>query len=348
MSIKQSETLSDLSEWDFCEDEAGVVYCLGRNTDSYLHEAVAVYERADGGDGTKLSLDSRATYNRIMYHGFPEEQKKLDLLNPATRAALLGKMSLADSCLYVDPRNMSRPEIKYKSISHWLDRNDGDSEPFQRSLEIACNVLESAGVPLEKTELYGGASFGLVGALGKWVDDIDFLVEITSEQLLETVERFSKPYTWDEIDPTGILSDRRKVLKAKRWSTSQLRLHVPDFLSIDLKVKRAQNQKSLWDCQSTQLVQSGELKLKVLDDSEAFSISPALLCEDKSGQERVVLLRGYPYVGTAIKHDVITVKGKMDDVGQLIVVSQSSEDILVPNLDNTHLVSDACSGRIDC
>lgn len=340
MLVERGQAVSPYSEWNFCEDETGIVYCLGRNMDAYTHEAVAVYERSQDGAGTKQSLESGAFYNRIMYHGFPEEQEKLDLLVPITRSTILGRMSLLDTCLYVDPRKMSRPDLKYGSIEHWLGRSDSQSRPFRHSLEIACDVIESAGVPLDKVKLYGGASFGLVGAPDKWVDDIDFLVDISSEQLLEIVERFNKPYTWNDIDPNNILSDRRKALKAKRWSTSQLRLQVPDFLSVDFKIERTTGQKSLWDRQSSQSLQSGELQLMVLDDSEAFSISPALLCTDRNGQEHTVLFRGYPYVGTAVKGDVVTVKGKVDTDSQLIVVSQAVDDLLIPNLRNTRLLSD--------
>ena len=338
MSVERSIGTSQYNEWDFCEDDSGIVYCLGRSVAGDVHEAVAVYERAVDGAGTKQSLVSGNFYNRIMYHGFPEELTRLDALSLVTRESLLGRMSVADTCLYVDTKEMSRTDPQYSSVTHWLNCDDRASSPFQRSLEIACNVLESAGVSLDQAKLYGGASFGLVGAPDKWVDDVDFLLTISSEELLALVETFAKPYDWGEIDPNNILSDRRKTLKAKRWSTSQLRLYVPDFLSVDLKIARPTGAGTLWDRLTDEMTTACEVRLRVVDDKEAFSISPALVCEDAKGQEQTLLFRGYPYIGTAVKDDIITVRGRHAVDSATVIVSQSADDLLVPDLRTTHLV----------
>ena len=319
-------------EWTFVEDASGIVYCLGRNTADELYDAVAVYELMPNGEGSKLSLESDAPYKRIMYHGFPEEDEKLAKLRTEIRAGILGNMCLRDHCIYINPSGMSSADPNYRSIDLWLSSTDRRRAQYRESLERASEVIDSVGISLSDVELYGGATFGLVGKPDKQVDDIDLLLDVTSEELYESAKRLQSEYGWGDIDPVGILSDRRRILKAKRWSTSQIRLFDPTFLSIDLKIKRSSAEKSFWDG----LPENYETKrfegpLKVVDDTETFCISPALQCEDLAGDLRTVLFRGYPYIGCAVNRDKIFVRGTAIENSQFILVTQAREDLLVPD-----------------
>lgn len=322
-------------EWTFCEDSVGIVYCLGRMSVFPLYEAVAVYEKVPEGTGTKQSLSDTSSYNRIMYHGFPEESKRLALLQPSTQSQLLGNLSLKDQCMYIDPRKMKTADQQYASIDTWMNSTDTRMDNYKKSLEIACHITEKAGLSLAGATLYGGAAYGLVGKVDKRVDDIDLLLNISSEALYEGAKSLQTGYDWAEIDPSSVLSARRRLLKAKRWSTSQIRLFTPDFLSIDLKIARPNTTESLWNAlpesfESTPV----EEEFKVVSDDETFCISPAIQCEDRHGNLRTILLRGYPYIGCAIKGDIINIKGRAVENTPIILVTQGATDRLIPDFNN--------------
>jgi hypothetical protein len=321
-----------VEEWTFRESEEGVVYCLGRNTLASTQEAVAVYERMPAGQGSKSSLEDDATYNRIMYHGFPEEDEKLLKLQPHIRESIIGNLCLKDHCLYINPCNMAAKSAVYSSVEHWLNRNDAATAPFREALEKACITVAGLGISLSDIELYGGASYGLVGNPKKRVDDVDLLLNITSAELHEAASELITDYSWSEIDPQSVLSSRRMLLKAKRWSTSQVRLYDPELLSIDLKAKRISEKPTLWDDFSDAAeLMPYEGTLTVVDDSETFCISPGIRCEDETGTERTVLFRGYPYIGCAIRGDSIKVKGMSSEDNGVVLVTQSSQDLLIPD-----------------
>jgi hypothetical protein len=330
-----SETIdvaTRLGEWTYHEDEAGIVYCLGRNIDQGVYEAVAVYERSTDGQGLKHALEGDAVYNRLMYHGFPEEDTKLEKMRPDIRASLVGNLSLRDRCMFVDPTGMTTADRDYRTLEAWLSSDDARINPFKKALETACTVMDRAGISLTNAELYGGAAFGLVSKPDKVVDDVDLILKVSSAELYAGSLELQEPISWNDIDPNSILSKRRQLLKAKRWSTSQIRIFNPDFLSIDLKAARDPSQDSLWDELPVDSSTSRfEGDLKVVDDTEAYCISPAVICEDNKGERRPVLFRGYPYIGCAVKGDMITVRGRAYADSGVVLVTQSADDILVPD-----------------
>lgn len=327
------------NEWTFTEDIAGVVYCLGKQVSENTHEAVAVYEYTPDGSGSKRSLVDDRTYNRIMYHGFPEELDRLQRLRPEIRNSLLGNLSLQDNALYINTLiGRSGNEI-HQSIDYWLSQTEPAAQPFREALERTCIVAEKIGITLTTTRLYGGISFGLVGKPDKVVDDVDLLLSTSSEDLNAAAQELRTPYTWNEIDPNGILSKRRALLKAKRWSTSQIRLFEPSFLTIDLKAQRDDTTASLWeDLPAEAHFQPFSGELKVVDDVETYCISPAVRCEDKQGNIHSLLFRGYPYVGCAVKDDIVEVRGKIEHDSGTILVTQASDDILIPDFSNVPIL----------
>ena len=160
---------SRLGEWTYHEDASGIVYCLGRNVEDSTYEAVGVYERNPNGGGVKQSLESDASYDRLMYHGFPEEEGKVTKMRPEIRTSLLGNMSTRDRCIFIDPTGMTTVDQEYRSIDTWLERGDRRTAPFRESLETACAVMKQAGISLDDAELYGGVAYGLVGRPDKRV-----------------------------------------------------------------------------------------------------------------------------------------------------------------------------------
>jgi|GEM_PF-5496297 len=320
-----------LGEWTYHEDASGIVYCLGRNVEGSTYEAVGVYERNLNGGGVKQSLENDASYDRLMYHGFPEEDGKITKMRPEIRASLLGNMSTRDHCIFIDPTGMATVDPEYRSIDTWLRRTDRLTAPFRESLETAYAVMKQAGISLAGAELYGGVAYGLVGSPDKRVDDVDLLLKVDSAELHAGAQELQTAYEWSDIDPQSILSDRRRLLKAKRWSTSQIRIFDPEFLSIDLKVSRDPTQPSLWEELPDSDPKGFEGRLHVVDDSEAYCISPAVRCEDEKGNERVVLFRGYPYIGCAIAGDTIKIRGRAFEDSPVVLVTQAAEDLLVPD-----------------
>lgn len=326
---------TQLEEWTYHEDDSGVVYCLGRNIDQNVYEAVAVYERSLDTGGLKRSLDSGGSYNRLMYHGFPEEDMKLENTRPNTRTALIGNLSLRDRCIFIDPTGMVTANPRYRTLDTWLFNDDSRMNPFRQALESACTTMERAGISVDGAELYGGAAYGLVSQPDKRVDDVDLILKVSSEELYAGAQEMQQPIKWRDIDPQSILSERRQKLKAKRWSTSQIRTFDPDFLSIDLKAARDPAQPSLWDqVPKDAVTREFEGELRVVDDSESYCISPAIICEDKKGNPRTVLFRGYPYIGCAVVGDTIAIRGSAYEGSDTIIVTQSSNDILIPDFSN--------------
>lgn len=325
-------------EWTYHQDNLGVVYCLGRQVTDTAFEAVAAYERTDDGHGKKYSLETNTFYNRVMYHGLPEERLNLLTLSPKTRESVIQHQDPKDSRLLVTEQSISggaAPPM-YRSIESWLDRTDRATAQYRQALTIACSAMEGAGVSLEGAHIYGGAAFGLISPDDQPVDDIDLLLQVDGRELYEGLKSLQTSYTWTEVDPLSSLSERRRVMKAKRWATSQVRMHVPHFMSIDLKTARRDEASNRW-----QSLPDGELprrpfqgSLRVVDDSEAFCISPTLYCEDSKGEERLLLLQGYPYIGAAVKDDVITVRGAAYEGSSVIYVSQAEDDLLVPDFRN--------------
>ncbi len=327
-----------LKEWTYQEDNSGIVYCLGRNVLQDTYEAVAVYERSRDGSGLKQSLEGDAGYNRLMYHGFPEEDKRLASMHPEIQSALIGNLSLRERCLFIDPEDMATVDQRYRTIEAWLSGDDNRMIPFRQALESACEIMNHAGISITDAELYGGAAFGLVGMPGKQVDDVDLIVKVKSDELFAGAQEMQQPVKWCDIDPGSILTERRKLLKVKRWSTSQIRVYEPDFLSIDLKIARDPDQPSLWDEMPGQRATGQfEDELKVVDDSETYCISPAVLCEDRKGNRRTVLFRGYPYIGCAVKDDNILVRGSTFEDSGVILVTQSADDLLIPDFSNVSI-----------
>lgn len=332
-----SETLDPVrfDEWTYHEDSSGIVYCLGRQATNGHYEAVATYNRVPNESGTKHSLISGLSYNRLMYHGFAEEDKKLDALSPDAKAQIIGHIALGEHCLFIEPATMQQVPREYRLVSSWLNSDDPRTAPFRRALSNALDILERAGISVANVSLYGGAAFGLVSDTSKAVDDIDVLLNITSVELEEAVKPLQTCYSWDDINPGNILSRNRMMLKAKRWSTSQLRLGSTDPLTIDLKIGRNPSQSSLWNHLPEQYeADEFEGELLVIDDKEAYCTSPAILCEDVSGNERIVLFRGYPYIGCAVRGDKILVRGNEVKETSIVLVSQSERDLLVPDFRN--------------
>lgn len=331
-----SEKLDNLKlvpEWSFHEDDLGIVYCVGRQNLPNQHEAVAVYEKSETGE--KISLTNNQRYQRLMYHGLPEEDFKLNELRPEIKNKLLGNLSLKDYCLFVEPSYMTAVNMKFQSIETWLNNNNPATIPYRTAIERACSVLDPSTIAPETTSLYGGASCGLIGYDSKPVDDVDFLLDLDVATLQAQVLANVQHYSWTDINPRGILSKRAELLKAKRWATSQIRLNGPDFMSIDFKLRRDPTAVSHWE----HLPESTEFRpfkglLKVIDASEGFCTSPALACEGSDGNENIILLRGYTYIGCALEGDMITVSGKKDMNSGVVIVSNGIEDGITPDLRN--------------
>lgn len=327
------------SAWDYVEDEDGIVYCIGKQLSLDKYEAIAAYRRSRDGSGSKISLEGRITYDRLMLHGLPEEDEKLQQLDESMRRSLKNKHSSGNACFYIDPVNMTPAKRRYANPTTWITSTNPLMRPFAESLITALQTLESVLIAPEQIQLYGGSAFGLVAREPRVVDDIDLLLDVESSVINQYVHLHATPFTWHELDPAGTLSKRRLLLKAKRWSTSQVRLSVPYPLSIDLKLKRHMDIMSLW----SRLPRSYKSKrfigkITVTDNNEVFCISPALIGIDKNGIERIILIHGYPYIGCAMVGDVIEVRGVAIDGSSIILVSQSADDMILPDLSDVDVI----------
>ena len=330
-------SLNASHEWTYVQDELGIVYCLGRDTDQETSEAVATYYETSPELATKYGIDAGTHYRRFIYQGLPEERERLaQVERPEVVERLLTQTSLSGVGLTINSCAVTPSNSRYSEVATWLHSKHPRAALFRAALNIAGMVLDRAGIAIEDLSLYGGAAFGVVNNTTKNVDDVDFVFNMQQREELDgALTELKSEYTWNEIDPHGRLSPSRQLLKAKRWSTSQVRLAVPHPFSIDLKIRRDLGGASLWDYmpENVAMVRFSE-KLKVVDDTEALCISPALRCEDKEGRERIVLLDGYQYIGCAVTGDEITVSGNRYIDSDVVWVTQVDGHGVVPDFRN--------------
>lgn len=317
------------------EDQNGIVYCTGREASPGQYEATATYLACPEELATKWSIADGKTYRRVMYQGADDERSKLDGLPSRAAEILLSKAFNPQACLRIGATALRPNNPNFAKISYWQDVRDQRTEQFCKSLERACELLDPTLIEINSLSLYGGAAFGLLAAGGKPVEDIDLLSHGPNNNVLGQVRELMTPFTWSDINPFNNLTPRRQRFKAKRWSTSQIRMLGDDFLSIDFKQARDAGASSLWD-ELPDTVDGEPFvgKMQVVDDSETFCISPAFRCEDKKGDIRTVLCSGYAYIGTAVAGDIITVLGsRIKDTG-CIVVTQAQQHDLLPDFSN--------------
>lgn len=320
-------------EWDYVEDNNGVVYCLGRRLDDQMFEAIACYYRCQSSGGKKKKLDAASTYDRLMYHGRTEEIEKLATLPEVVRRSILKRVSSADSCIYLNPQTFTGTDSKYQRVDWWLQDDSESVRNFVASLRIALQSLSSHPSLTTNARVYGGAAFGLVHTAPTIVDDIDILLSTSASELKRYMASHQKAFTWHEVDPDGRLTTYNLMLKAKRWATSQVRLSEPFELSIDLKIARPKAMLSLWsDLPANSQGRRCTLRLEVTDDSEVFCISPALKGVDASGHEYTVLMEGYMYIGCAVNGDIIELAGSLLDNKSTVLVTQNKTDYVIPDL----------------
>lgn len=325
------------AEWSYAQDDLGIVYCLGHNTAADTHEMVAAYYSTDAESATKQTLDAGTYYRRLIYQGLPEERERLiKVERPEVVERLLAHTPGGRTGMFFPLSTLTASDPVYRTVTSWVQNEHPKAKAFQSALHIAGTVLSSVGVSIDELFLYGGASFGVVNSTEKIVDDVDFVFSpANKDELTGAVAELQSSYTWDEIDPFGRLPKERQLLKAKRWATSQIRLAEPYALSIDLKVARTGGDPSLWD-RVPEYTDSERFigELKVINDNESLCTSPALQCEDSSGNERTVLLEGYQYIGCAVAGDVITVMGKAYHDSSIVHVTQSTHDSVTPDFRN--------------
>ena len=326
------KSFKSLSEWTYLQDDMGMVYGVGRKVADSKYEVVAVYQRSTDNTGYKTLLNTDISYERLMYHGIVEEKPRLSKLTAGMRSRLQSRLSKFDNCLYIDVRDENVTVLPKMTIDKWQADNTTTADSLRESLQIALHIVERFGISRDKIRLYGGPSIGLVHTSPKLVDDIDFLLDISSSELLELVRANKSSYTRAEIDPQQILSPHRRTLKAKRWSTSQIRLSKPYDLSIDLKIARKPGDVSLWDGFAAENMTRCEMELEVIDDSEMFGISPAMRCVDKKGNIVTVLMNGYSYIGCAVVGDKVKIIGQLQESTSIILITQRSEDQVIVDM----------------
>ncbi len=325
------------AEWTYRQDDLGIVYCLGRSIGTDTSEIVAAYYQTDREHSTKQTLDGDAEYRRLIYQGLPEERERLATVErPEVVERLMGHTATMEPGIALRPSLLLPGDPQFRELSTWLSSEHPQAAAFQSALHIACMALSKAGVTIDELSLYGAASFGLVGTTNKVVDDVDVVFSVANlGELREAVDQLQAAYTWAEIDPYDRLPERRQQLKAKRWATSQIRLSEPYPLSIDVKVGRQPGAPSLWDAVPEHGCRNRyDGELRVIDDTEAFCTSPALRCEDRAGQERILLFEGYQYIGSAIAGDTIEVRGSAYLESPVVLVTQSERDSVVPDFRN--------------
>ncbi len=318
-------TESIQNEWVYVQDELSVIYCLGRSLGLNQHDAVAAYYQTQPEQATKRALEGDEYFRRFVYQGLPEERERLETIERNEIVERLLAYTSAEAVgIFLDTSSCTSADSKYKKLDTWFGFESDLAQPFQAALQIACTALEKAGVTTDDLALYGAASFGLVGVAPKPVDDVDIVFQASNfEEFKGVMNELQSAFLWSDIDPYQRLPEKRQHLKAKRWATSQIRLPDPYPLSIDLKVARDPGSPSLWDavpCHERSCPYEGQLQ--VIDDSEGFCTSPALLCENRSGDKVTVLLEGYQYIGCAVVGDIITVRGDVYDNSSLVRLSQ--------------------------
>lgn len=326
-----------LSEWSYALDDLGIVYCSGRSIGQDSSEAVATYYETGADLATKQSIDTDTYYRRFIYQGLPEERERLaQIERPEIVDRLLSRTSLAGVGICIEDATLTPSAPHHSEVTEWLGNMHPRAVHFRTALAIAGAALARAEVDIESLSLYGGAAFGVVNKAEKDVDDVDFIFSPQQRGALDNALRVLRSeYTWSDIDPFNRLPKERQLLKAKRWSTSQVRLDSPYPFSIDFKVRRNVDDPSLWDelPENTNTVRYFDT-LRVIDDTEAFCISPALRCEDHAGNERIVLFDGYQYIGCAITGDEITVSGTAYHDSTVVRVSQTDSDGVAPDFRN--------------
>ncbi len=324
-------------EWSYMQDEAGIVYCLGRAIDAETHEVTATYYRTDSDLATKQTLDGRARYSRFIYQGLPEERARLITVERPDVVDRLDYLTAETGVgIYLKPKYLDAGDSLHREVSTWVESKNPKAYAFQNALQIACDALLKAEVTIDELSLYGAASFGLVGTTDKTVEDIDIVFSASRiNELRELVSQLQTGFRWSDIDPFDRLAESRQKLKAKRWSTSQIRLLEPHPLTIDLKVGRQPGAASLWDLTpEVGDIQPYVGELRVVDDTETYCMSPAVQCEDKNGDEKILLLEGYQYIGTLLTGDVVEVNGDAYADSQIIKVSQARNHGIVPDFRN--------------
>lgn len=326
-------------EWSYGEGPEGIIYCIGMSRSDDEQEMVASYYRTTPDLATKSDLGGDSFYRRFIYQGLPEERQKLhDVERPNVVRALLAATGQNGTDIVGHASDLVYSDEKYTSPTYWLDLRSKRAGNFQKALEICTNVLLAAGVDIAQLRMYGAASFGLLSTPDKIVDDIDIVIKQGRLcEFRQAMDQLRTDVEWSEIDPHHRLPRNRQLQKAKRWSTSQIRLSNPYPLSIDLKVARTLGSPSLWnDLNIIPIVQQHRFagRLKVINDDEGYSASPALVCEDNHGKQRSLLLRGYQYIGTAAAGDIVEVEGvtNYDDPCAPILVTQSENDGLTPDM----------------
>lgn len=328
---------NEFHEWSYMQDELGILYCLGRGVGPDRHEVVAAYYQTSSEHSTKQSLDDDTEYRRFVYQGLPEERARLSTVErPEVVDRLLAYTALTETGIYLSTSTLKPSQPQYRELATWLSIENPRAHAFQSALQIACMALTKAEVTLDELSLYGAASFGLVATTNKIVDDVDVVFSAANlPELRKAVDTLQSSFTWAEIDPYDRLLESRQKLKAKRWATSQIRLEEPYPMSIDLKVGREPGAPSLWDNLAVDAEgQQYSGTLEVVEDVEGFCTSPALRCEDRSGQEQILLLEGYQYIGCAVAGDIIAVRGTTNADSSVILVTQSDRDTVQPDFRN--------------
>lgn len=299
---------------------------------------MGTYYRTEKEFATKQTLTSDSYYRRFIYQGLPEERELLATVErQEVVEKLISQTSFTGTGIFIEPAQLVGSPSSYKEIATWLGSSpQPKAAALSRTLQIACNVLDKAGASIDELSLYGAASFGLVGTTPKVVTDVDLAFKMTNiAEFRGVIDSLSSKFSWSEIDPFKRLPEKRQYLKAKRWATSQIRLTDPYPISIDLKVSREPGNFSLWDVQpSHKETEQFSGDLYVVDDKESFCTSPALYCEDRSGNERILLLDGYQYIGCAVLGDVINVQGKAYSESPVVLVTQNEQDKVMPDFSN--------------
>jgi hypothetical protein len=328
-------------EWLYALDDLGIVYCTGRRIDEGVSETVATYYETSADLATKQLVDADVYYRRYIYQGLPEERERLaQVERPEVVDRLLSRTSLGGVGISIEDAVLVPSNPRYSDVAQWTRNAHPRTAQFRTALAIAGAALERAEVNIEDLSLYGGAAFGVVNKTEKAVDDVDFVFSPQQRGALDNaLGVLRSEYTWSDIDPFNRLPKERQLLKAKRWSTSQVRLDAPYPFSIDFKVRRNKNDATLWDSlpESTDTVRYLDT-LKIIDDTEALCTSPALRGEDNKGNERIVLFDGYQYIGCAIAGDEITVSGSVYRDSNVVRVSQSDSDGVAPDFRNVPIM----------
>lgn len=326
--------MTDINEWRYAEAAEGIIFCEGRDFGNGRIEAVAAYYQDKTNAGYKKELEGDRTYSRFIYQGHQEEQERLPGLPDRNLVdAYLTRSNRQVPGLIIERDQLNYFDPKFRSVDFWLSAQSDGVKRFQDTLAAVVEKFEAFDVVKDGLLLYGSTSFGLVDRVEKPVEDVDIVFPISRvDEMKRLVASLSGPYGWDQIDPQGKLAPTRKLYKAKRWSTSQLRTNIAGTdLTVDLKVGRDISFTSGWadfvDVDAHDYI--GEVQ--VLDDTEGYSISPVLVCEDRKGRVLKVLAEGYQYIGTLIKGDVAILIGDLYPDQDIVRLDQSAKHQIIPD-----------------